>query len=68
MKLRDIFCRREAAPEGCGLLKLLVFYVSSKASKATITTDCLEATRNKRTGFRNLPNVQLVQVVVTAFA
>ena len=55
MKLRDIFCRREPAPEGCGLLKLLVFYGSSKASKATTTTDCLEATGIKRIGFENLP-------------
>jgi hypothetical protein len=38
-----------------GLLKLLVFYVSSKASKAMITTDFLGATGIKRIGFRNLP-------------
>jgi hypothetical protein len=55
MKLREPFCRREPAPEGCRLLKPFVFYVWSKPSKATTTTDCLEATGIKRIGFGNLP-------------
>ena len=44
-----------SARGGCRLLKLLIYYVSSKASKATTTTDCLEVTRNKRTVHRNSP-------------
>ena len=55
MKLRELFCRREPAPEGCGLLRPFVFYVWTRPRKATITTDCLEATGIKRIGFRNLP-------------
>ena len=46
---------RKTARGGCRLLKLLIYYVSSKASKATTTTDCLEVTRNKRTVHRNSP-------------
>ena len=55
MKLRELFCRREPTPEGGGLLQPFVFYVWTRPRKATITTDCLEATSIKRIGFGNLP-------------
>ena len=46
---------RKTARGVCRLLKLLIYYVSSKASKDTITTDCLEVTRIKRTVHTNSP-------------